>query len=55
MTSETPVRSGGEYVYLTERYGPAWGFINGWVSFTAGFVMDDAYLTKARSKSSMGC
>ncbi len=30
-------RSGGEYVYLTERYGPAWGFINGWVSFTAGF------------------
>ena len=30
-------RSGGEYIYLTERYGPAWGFINGWVSFTAGF------------------
>lgn len=30
-------QSGGEYVYLTERYGPAWGFINGWVSFTAGF------------------
>ena len=21
-------RSGGEYIYLTERYGPAWGFIN---------------------------
>ncbi|MGE0703323.1 MAG: APC family permease [Vicinamibacterales bacterium] len=30
-------RSGGEYVYLSEAYGPAWGFINGWVSFFAGF------------------
>jgi APA family basic amino acid/polyamine antiporter len=30
-------RSGGEYVYLTEAWGPAWGFINGWVSFFAGF------------------
>jgi APA family basic amino acid/polyamine antiporter len=29
--------SGGEYVYLTEAYGPAWGFITGWVSFFAGF------------------
>src|SRR5271157_5797376 len=23
--------SGGEYVYLTEAYGPAWGFMSGWV------------------------
>ena len=30
-------RSGGEYVYLSEAWGPAWGFINGWVSFFAGF------------------
>ena len=30
-------RSGGEYVYLTEAWGPAWGFIDGWVSFFAGF------------------
>ncbi len=30
-------RSGGEYVYLTEAWGPAWGFIDGWVSFLAGF------------------
>jgi APA family basic amino acid/polyamine antiporter len=30
-------RSGGEYVYLTEAWGPAWGFINGWISFFAGF------------------
>jgi APA family basic amino acid/polyamine antiporter len=30
-------RSGGEYVYLTEAYGPTWGFMTGWVSFFAGF------------------
>lgn len=30
-------RSGGEYVYLTEAYGPTWGFLSGWVSFFAGF------------------
>jgi APA family basic amino acid/polyamine antiporter len=29
--------SGGEYVYLSEAYGPAWGFMSGWVSFFAGF------------------
>src|SRR5437868_13356255 len=29
--------AGGEYVYLTRAYGPAWGFITGWVSFFAGF------------------
>lgn len=30
-------RSGGEYVYLTQAFGPTWGFITGWVSFFAGF------------------
>ena len=30
-------RSGGEYVYLKEAWGPTWGFINGWVSLFAGF------------------
>jgi APA family basic amino acid/polyamine antiporter len=30
-------KSGGEYVYLTEAYGPTWGFMTGWVSFFAGF------------------
>jgi APA family basic amino acid/polyamine antiporter len=30
-------RSGGEYVYLSEAWGPAWGFVDGWVSFVAGF------------------
>ena len=29
--------SGGEYVYLTQAYGPAWGFMTGWISFFAGF------------------
>lgn len=30
-------RSGGEYVYLREAWGPGWGFLSGWVSFFAGF------------------
>lgn len=30
-------RSGGEYVYLTEAWGPVWGFLTGWVSFFTGF------------------
>lgn len=30
-------RSGGEYVYVREAWGPAWGFLSGWVSFFAGF------------------
>jgi len=30
-------RSGGEYVYLREAWGPAWGFMSGWVSVVAGF------------------
>src|ERR1700722_19902428 len=29
--------SGGEYVYLTEVFGPTWGFMTGWISFFAGF------------------
>jgi APA family basic amino acid/polyamine antiporter len=31
-------RSGGEYVYLREVWGPGWGFLSGWVSFFAGFA-----------------
>ncbi len=30
-------RSGGEYVYVREAWGPAWGFLSGWISFFAGF------------------
>lgn len=29
--------AGGEYVYLTQAYGPTWGFMTGWASFFAGF------------------
>ena len=29
--------SGGEYVYLTQAFGPEWGFMTGWISFVAGF------------------
>lgn len=38
-------RSGGEYVYLSEAWGPAWGFIDGWVSFFAGFSAPIAVAT----------
>ncbi|HLA15190.1 MAG TPA: amino acid permease [Gemmatimonadaceae bacterium] len=30
-------RSGGEYVYLREAFGPIAGFLSGWTSFVAGF------------------
>jgi basic amino acid/polyamine antiporter, APA family len=30
-------RSGGEYVYVREAWGPMWGFLSGWISFFAGF------------------
>ncbi len=30
-------RSGGEYVYLREAFGPVAGFLSGWTSFIAGF------------------
>jgi APA family basic amino acid/polyamine antiporter len=35
-------KSGGEYLYLREAWGPAWGFMNGWVSFLAGFAAPTA-------------
>jgi APA family basic amino acid/polyamine antiporter len=30
-------KAGGEYVYLTEAFGPRVGFLSGWVSLTVGF------------------
>jgi APA family basic amino acid/polyamine antiporter len=30
-------RSGGEYVYIREAYGPLWGHLSGWTSLTIGF------------------
>ncbi len=29
--------AGGEYVYLRQAYGPFFGFLSGWASFTVGF------------------
>ncbi len=40
-------QAGGEYVYLREAYGPVWGFLSGWTSFTIGFsaaIASCAYL-----------
>ncbi len=40
-------KTGGEYVYLREAYGPVWGFLSGWTSFTIGFsaaIASCAYL-----------
>ncbi|MBI2685366.1 MAG: amino acid permease [Acidobacteria bacterium] len=42
--------SGGEYVYLTEAYGPTWGFMDGWVSFFAGFSAPAALAALAFSE-----
>ncbi|MBD0316727.1 MAG: amino acid permease [Nitrospiraceae bacterium] len=30
-------RAGGDYIYLSRAYGPLWGFLSGWTSFTVGF------------------
>ncbi len=43
-------RSGGDYVYLREAWGPAWGFLSGWVSFFAGFSAPIAVAAMAFSE-----
>ena len=30
-------RAGGDYQYLTEAFGPLWGFVNGWAAITLTF------------------
>jgi APA family basic amino acid/polyamine antiporter len=35
-------RSGGDYVYLYEAYGPLAAFLSGWVSFVLGFAAPSA-------------
>jgi basic amino acid/polyamine antiporter, APA family len=39
-------RSGGEYVYLREAYGPACGFLSGWMSFLIAFPGSIAALAR---------
>ncbi len=36
LSSALP-RTGGDYIFLTEAYGPLAGFLSGWVSFLIGF------------------
>ena len=35
-------RAGGEYVYLSRAFGPATGFISGWVALIVGFAAPTA-------------
>ena len=39
-------RSGGDYVYLREAYGPACGFLSGWMSFLIAFPGSIAALAR---------
>jgi APA family basic amino acid/polyamine antiporter len=45
-------RSGGEYVYLREAYGPGLGFLSGWTSFWIGFPGSIAALAAGLGKIS---
>jgi APA family basic amino acid/polyamine antiporter len=47
-------RSGGEYVYLREAYGPAFGFLSGWTSFWIGFPGSIAALASGFGTSLAG-
>src|SRR6516162_4342498 len=47
-------RSGGEYVYLREAYGPALGFLSGWTSFWIGFPGSIAALASGFGTSMAG-
>ena len=44
-------RSGGEYVYLREAYGPIWAFAAGWLSFVAGFSAPIAVIWRLIKKA----
>jgi APA family basic amino acid/polyamine antiporter len=49
LTAALP-RSGGDYVYLHEAYGPLVAFLSGWVSFVIGFSAPAASAALAASK-----
>lgn len=35
-------KTGGDYIYLREAYGPLPAFLSGWVSFLIGFALPSA-------------
>ena len=43
-------RTGGDYVYLYEAYGPLPAFLSGWVSFLVGFAVPSAAAAFAFAK-----
>src|SRR6516162_7994296 len=43
-------KTGGDYVYLYEAYGPLPAFLSGWVSFVIGFAGPSAVSALACSK-----
>jgi APA family basic amino acid/polyamine antiporter len=47
-------RSGGEYVYLREAYGPGLGFLSGWTSFWIGFPGSIAALAAGLGATTAG-
>jgi APA family basic amino acid/polyamine antiporter len=49
LTAALP-RTGGDYVYLREAYGPLVAFLAGWVSFLIGFAAPAASAAFASSK-----
>src|SRR5262249_2636730 len=40
-------RTGGDYIYLYEAYGPLPAFLSGWVSFVIGFAAPSAVSARA--------
>ena len=43
-------RTGGDYVYLKETYGPLVAFLSGWVSFVLGFASPSAAAALSSAK-----
>src|SRR5580692_8652381 len=47
-------RSGGEYVYLREAYGPRFGFLSGWTAFWIAFPGSIAALASGFGRAMAG-
>ena len=53
LTASLP-KTGGDYVYLNEAYGPLVAFLSGWVSFLIGFAAPAASAAFASAKYLIG-